>query len=104
MDNEYKNSTLTEIFQIYNLSDLVVSIFCLLSWRDNRSVVKTALTINQSLIDHDGRSGDKRINNYDDFRELYILLKNMFPISIEDDLIINDFGEVKIKYVLKYIQ
>jgi len=97
MNEEYQNSDLVNLLQEYNFNDLIIAAFCLLSWRDNRSIAKTALTINQALTEHDG-NGIKRVETYNDLKDLYIILKKMFPVSSFDDLTINDFGEVKIKY------
>lgn len=94
---QYKNPELLKLFSKYKFSDLVCAVFCLSSWRDNRSIVKTSLTMNHALNDY-AFSGDTPISSYDDLANFYGLLKDMFPITYEDDLIVNDFGEVKVKY------
>ena len=97
MIKDYNSPELTKLLQSYFFDDLIFSAFCLFSWRHNRSVMNLALTVNQSIAQH-VRQGERRIENYKDFEELYTLLKDMFPTSIWDDLIVSDFGEVKIKH------
>jgi len=53
--------------------------------------------MNQALIDYEA-SKNTPISNYEDFANFYGILKEMFPVTYEDDLIVNDLGEVKAKY------
>lgn len=85
------------IFKRYLFEDLVKSVFCICSWIDNRSSLESCLALNKALVDTDN-FGNKPIQNYQDFSEFFSLLKEQLPVDVMDDFIIDDFGEVKIRY------
>ncbi|MBT2639847.1 hypothetical protein [Bacillus sp. ISL-39] len=96
MEGSYIDEKIVEFLEEYKFQDLVIAIFCILSWRDNRSVLKTSLTLNQSLSLYK-REGTKSIRNYKELTHFYEKLKKYFPVTVFDDLTVNDFGEVKIR-------
>ncbi len=96
-----KSKKLQAIFKEYLFEDLVKAIFCINSWRDNRSVFESCSAMNMALDNHLGKGG-KRIITYEDLLEFYNKIKDILKPTMTDDLTLSDFGEVKIKYKNKY--
>ncbi|MGE5493715.1 MAG: YecA family protein [Burkholderiales bacterium] len=92
-----KVENIRNIIASYYFEDIVKAVFCICAWRDNRSATESCLALNQALTLHD-MSGMERIQSYSDFETLYTKLKGLLDINTYDDITLNDFGEVKIKY------
>ena len=50
MNLKRKTISLIPILKKYNFSDLILSIFCINSWIDNRSALESGLALNNALI------------------------------------------------------
>lgn len=92
-----KVNELDPLISSYQFEDVVKAVFCICAWRDNRSAMESCLALNESLTNHD-MSGKNKIKNYEDFKAFYHKIKEFLDIGEFDDITLNDFGEVKIKY------
>ena len=92
---EKKVKKLIPIMKRYRYNDLVVAIFSITSWRDNRSAQESCFALNSVLLEN-SKFGDKVIDTYDDFIDFFRLIEPVIKISKFDDYILNDFGEIKI--------
>ena len=92
----YKKSyKLISIIKEYNVEDVIIAIFAITSWRDNRSALESCLALNNALV-YCSSFGDKPIKNYREFKEFFIKIEPILKISNLDDLVVNDFGEIQI--------
>ena len=63
-----KTIQLKSIFKEYLIDDVIIAVFAITSWRDNRSALESCLALNNALI-HCTSFGDKPIKAYSEFRE-----------------------------------
>lgn len=92
---EKKVKKLIPIMKRYRYNDLVVAIFSITSWKDNRSAQESCFALNSVLLEN-SKFGDEVIDTYDDFIDFFKLIEPIIKISKFDDVILNDFGEIKI--------
>lgn len=90
-----------EVFDEYSYFDLVRACFCIIISVKNRSCLESCLALNELLLECSA-TGTKEISTYEDFQEFFSKIENYLKPSIADDLTIEDFGEVKIKYGDKF--
>lgn len=100
-----KVDKLLPIFKKYKYNDLVKAIFCINSWRNNRSCFESTCALNVTLIDtlnlaliECEKMGNITIDDYKNFTDFFNEIKVILQPTYMDDLTLNDFGEVKIKY------
>lgn len=96
-----KTVSLIPILNKYNFNDLVISVFCINSWIDNRSALENALALNNALV-NSKKCGKFSISSYDEFKDFFEKILVELKPSIYDDLICNDFGEVKLRFKDRY--
>lgn len=94
-DLDKKSNQLISIMKEYLINDLIIAIFAITSWRDNRSALESRLALNSALI-HCSVFGNKSIKNYREFIDFFIEIEPILKISNLDDLVVNDFGEIHI--------
>lgn len=90
---------IANVFSQYALNDVIRAIFCLNSWRPNRSALSQCYAMNKAIILCDS-FGEKRIESYSQLFEFYNSLSNynnMF--ASKNERIIDDFGEIYINYL-----
>lgn len=92
-----KIKKLKPIVEDYNLFDLVQAVFCINIFINNRCCVESSLALNASIIDH-SNNGKIRIKTYEDFKIFFKKIENVLKPNMYDDLVVKDFGEVKIKF------
>lgn len=88
---------LYERIKDYNFQDLIVAAFCLNLWRRNRSALAQALTLHLALS-MDKPFGSLCIKEYSDFQSFFLKISDLLPITVMEDYIIDDYGEVFINH------
>ena len=88
---------LYERIKDYAFQDLIVAAFCLNLWRRNRSALAQALTLHLALS-MDKPFGDLCIKEYSDFQSFFSKISDLLPITVMEDYIIDDYGEVFINH------
>ncbi len=88
-------SIISKIISKYMIDDVIKAVFCLNGWIKNRSALTIALTLNQSIYITE-EFGSQRITNYKQFLDFFELINSHLVISPNDDLTLNDFGQVSI--------
>ena len=88
---------LYERIKDYNFQDLIVSAFCLSLWRRNRSALAQALTLHFALSINKP-FGSLRIKEYSEFQSFFLKISDLLPITVMEDYIIDDYGEVFINH------
>ena len=97
-----KSEKLKPLFNQYAFCDLAMAFFCISLKRENRSALENCLTLNQALLDNsDCAKGTQHINTYDEFELLFNQIQKLLPLTIADDYIVPDFGEVKVVFQKK---
>lgn len=86
---------LIPIVQNYQLKDLTIAIYAITSWCDNRSAQESCLALNGVLINCDS-FGTEAIETYKSFIKFFQIIEPILKITQLDDMVVNDFGEVKI--------
>jgi hypothetical protein len=81
----------------YDFQDLIVATFCLNSWRRNRSALAQALTLHLALS-MDKPFGSLCIKEYADFQSFFSKISDLLPVTVMEDYIIDDYGEVFINH------
>lgn len=84
-------------FDEYSFFDLVRACFCITISVKNRSCLESCLALNELLLEGSA-IGTKTIDTYEEFAEFFGKISGALQPCIADDLTIEDFGEVKIKY------
>lgn len=92
-----KVDKLLPIFKEYDYDYLVQAVFCINSWRNNRSCFESTCALNVALVDCE-KTGNIKIDNYQNFVSFFNKIKDLLQPNYLDDLTLNDFGEVKTKY------
>ena len=88
---------LYERIKDYNFQDLIVAAFCLNLWRRNRSALAQALTLHLALS-MDKPFGSLCIKEYSDFQSFFSKISDLLPVTVMEDYIIDDYGEVFINH------
>lgn len=81
----------------YAFQDLIVAAFCLNLWRRNRSALAQALTLHLALS-MDKPFGSLCIKEYSDLQSFFSKIADLVPITVMEDYIIDDYGEVFINH------
>lgn len=63
---------------------------------NNRSVLESTLSLNWALAEH-SHKGNKKIENYDDFKSFFRSIESIIKPSDYDDAYVEDYGEVFIE-------
>ena len=88
-----KSNSIHRIMEQYVYQDVVKAVFCLNSWRCNRSALAQVLAMNLGLYNLQ-HSGNQRIQSYDELRSFYEKLTPFTRITPSEDYIIDDYGEI----------
>ena len=89
-----------EVIKKYKCIDVAKALFCLNLWRRNRSALAQGLTMNMALSLCES-FGAQPIQEYDEFSTLFDELSEYIEVTVKDDYIIDDFGEVFINHAGK---
>ena len=81
----------------YDFEDLIVATFCLNLWRRNRSALSQALTLHLALS-MDKPFGSLCIKEYSDLQSFFSKISDLLPVTVMEDYIIDDYGEVFINH------
>lgn len=81
----------------FEFQDLIVASFCLNLWRRNRSALAQALTMHLALS-MDKPFGNLRIQEYSEFQDFFSKISDLLPVTLGEDYIIDDYGEVFINH------
>ena len=98
---EEKRQKLTHIIKQYDFSSIIRAIFSITSWRNNRGAQESCLALNAAVA-HNEEWGNKQVNTYDEFISLFEVVYPILQVSVYDDPVLIDFGEVKLSYKSKY--
>lgn len=82
-----------EIIQKYNFRDVAIAVFCLNSWRRNRSALSQGLSLHAALVSCSS-FGTQSIKSYCELEKFYSEIAPFTKITSREDYIIDDFGEV----------
>ena len=88
-----KAKSIIPIIRNYKFTDLVIAIFAITSWRDNRSAQENCLAFNSALIQCN-HFGSEEIVSYLDFTNFFNKIKHILQVTSLDDEVVNDFGEI----------
>jgi hypothetical protein len=94
---EPNSERLVQVVSQYAIQDVIKAAFCINCWRNNRSVLAQALTLNMAIYKV-SVYGEKRIETFSDLSEFYDQISPFLEITPREDLTLNDFGEVYISY------
>lgn len=86
-----------DVFDKYNFYDVMRAVYCINLYIHNRSALTTQMRLNLALT-LCKKTGTLKINNYNEFSKFFKEIKLYTNIGIFDDLILEDFGEIKFKY------
>ena len=89
--------SLLDVISKYEFSDLTTAIFCLNSWRKNRSALTQRLSLNMALSEC-GNSGTQHIISYSEFEMFYYEVSKFLTITNQEEYIMDDYGEVFINH------
>jgi hypothetical protein len=92
---ESKANSLIPIIQNYMFYDLIVAIFAITSWRDNRSAQESCLALNRALIQC-STFGSAKISSYAELSAFFDKIEPTLKITHFDDSVLSDFGEVQL--------
>lgn len=98
---EEKRQKLIPIIKQYDFQSIIQSIFAITSWRNNRGAQESCLALNAAVA-HNEEWGNKQVSTYDEFISLFDAVYPILKISVYDDPVLMDFGEVKLCYKSKY--
>ena len=92
---EGASRNISAVLSKYKAFDIIRAIFCINSWIHNRSALAQTLTLNRALL-YVGEFGKQSIDTYSELEILFNSLSNNLIITRNEDLTLNDFGEVKL--------
>ena len=98
---EEKRQKLITIIKQYDFQSIIQSIFAITSWRNNRGAQESCLALNAAVA-HNEEWGKKKVSTYDEFIFLFDAVYPILKISVYDDPVLMDFGEVKLSYKSRY--
>jgi hypothetical protein len=98
---EEKRQKLIPIIKQYDSESIIQSIFAITSWRNNRGAQESCLALNAVVSDNE-EWGNKQVTTYDEFISLFEAFYPLLQISVYDDPVLMDFGEVKLCYKSRY--
>ncbi len=96
-DMPRKTRRLGKIIAEYSLTDAYKAIFAIGIYYKNRSALSSRMSMNKALI-RLKKSGNKRIDSYESFRNFFNRVEPILKIDAGDDPTLSDFGEVKLPY------
>lgn len=91
-----KMKSLISIVNEYDYEDISKAIYCVCVCVNNRSVLESTLSLNWALAEH-SHKGNKKIENYDDFKSFFRSIESIIKPSDYDDAYVEDYGEVFIE-------
>ena len=100
MLDEKKKSILPILVQ-YDFLSTLSAVYAITSWRNNRGAQESCLALNAALAENKVW-GHKKIITPSDLEEFFLLLNPILKITLYDDPVLPDFGEVKINYCSRY--
>lgn len=98
---EEKRQKLIPIIKQYDFQSIIQSIFAITSWRNNRGAQESCLSLNAAVA-HNEEWGNKQVITYDEFISFFETVYPILQISVYDDPVLMDFGEVKLCYKSRY--
>lgn len=90
-------NNLIDVICKYDIDDLIIAIFCLNSWRRNRSALAQRLSLNLALSKCNS-FGTQHIKSYSELEMFYNKISSYLSITRKEDYIIDDYGEVFINH------
>ena len=96
-----KIDKLSKITNKYNFLDLVKAVYCINLCINNRSVLESCLALNACLIEYEEK-GNQRIETFVEFKNFFEKIYDVMKPGMFDDYIVEDFGEVRIRYNNKF--
>lgn len=96
-----KKKALVPILSEFDFVSAVSAIYSITSWRYNRGAQESCLALNSALLDIQNW-GQKTISNEDEFKYFFNLVFPILQITLADDPVLPDFGEIKLNYRGKY--
>lgn len=81
----------------YELFDLVKAVFCINICINNRSGLESSLALNAAIVDYIS-TNNKRISTYSEFCNFFERVEPILQVGLMDDYIVEDFGNVVIRY------
>lgn len=91
-----KMNRLIPIVNEYDFKDVSKAIYCIGVCVNNRSVLESELSLNWALTEHNHK-GNKKIENYEDFKIFFSAIENIIKPSIYDDAVVEDYGDVSVE-------
>ena len=91
-----KMNRLIPIVNEYDFIDVSRAIYCICVCVNNRSVLESALALNWALAKHN-HQGDKKIENYNDFKKFFFAIESIIRPSAYDDAVVEDYGDVSVE-------
>ena len=92
-----KVTRVMSVFEKYRKTDLIIAVFALASWRDNRSAQESLLALNKALVtclDY----GTQTIVDYNSFVRFFQEIEPLLKVTKYDDWITSDFGEIQLEF------
>ena len=96
-----KETKLLPILSRYEMHSILLAVFTINSWRNNRGSQESCLALNSAII-HNEHWGKETIDTYE---RLSAFFDGIYPIlqpSHLDDPVMCDFGEIKLCFENKY--
>lgn len=81
----------------YDFFDLVKAVFCINICINNRSALESGLALNATIVNYNS-TGNKRISTYLELCEFFKQINPILQTGLMDDYIVEDFGDVMIRY------
>lgn len=81
----------------YELFDLVKAVFCINICINNRSALESGLALNAAIVNYIS-TNNKRISTYSEFCNFFKRIEPILQVGLMDDYIVEDFGNVVIRY------
>ena len=101
MNLENKKKSLVPILSEYDFISAVSVIYSITSWRYNRGAQESCLALNSTLFGIQDW-GQKTISNEDEYKYFFNQVFPILQITLADDPVLPDFGEIKLNYRGKY--
>ncbi len=98
---EEKRRNLITIIKQYDFQTIIQSIFAITSWRNNRGAQESCLALNAAVARNE-EWGNKQVSTYEEFISFFEAVYPILKISVSDDPVLMDFGEVKLSYKSRY--
>lgn len=96
-----KKQKLLPLFEQYDFESVIIAIFAITSWRNNRGAQESCLALN-AVVSDNVIWGNKLIHTYEEFALFFEDIYPILQIEAYDDPVLMDFGEIKLCYKSKY--